>query len=476
MNRSILIVICDFLLVSLLVFSTPDLSKVTGENGALVANTASTAAAATNAPSAGKDLANVMRTALTEEQQKREQLMSELQRTRQNAEHQQTLLSENQKRLQSYEQEQANLKEQYAAAQTNISALNQQLTTRSSEVNASKEQLGSLQVDIQKQQEQSEILKRQLEDLQKANQAAIAERERLTNQLQMAELETKHANETAAQAEEQVKYERAEKARLEQQATKLAEGVKTLASKSGELAQEIRENRPLASNTIFNDFVTNAVDVQFIATRPGFFGGETTKDRATKTVLVTDGTNTFGLCHVQDTPLAFTIPPTDWQGLTATMEHNGAQVALPTLSFSSADPRVVMMSLKQPQAAQLGIKVYRLSSDPYKFQDAVLVGAQEGYYGECKFQIDVKTPDYVKLDRSFVKGLFGAFNPSRGDLVFSRTGELLGIMANNSYCMVIRKFDSSATFNLGKNMRTQYLPDTLSQFYVAVQRLPAELQ
>lgn len=475
MNRSILIVICDFLLVSLLVFSTPDLTKVTGENGDMATTPAPTAAA-TNAPSAGKDLANVMRTALTEEQQKREQLMGELQRSRQSAAQQQTLLSENQKRLQSYEQEQANLKEQYASAQTNISALSQQLTARSSEANASKEQLGTLQVDIQKQQEQSEALKRQLADLEKANQAAISERDRLTNQLQLAQLETKHANETAAQAQEQVVYERAEKARLEQQATKLAEGVKTLASKSGELAQEIRENRPLTSNTIFNNFVTNAVDIQFTATRPGFFGGEAKKDRATKTVLVTDGTNTFGLCHVQDTPLAFTIPPTDWQGLTATMQHDSALVALPTLSFSRSDPRVVMMAIQPPQASQLGIKVYHLSADPFKFQDAVIVGAQEGYYGECRFQVDVKTPDYVKLDRSFLKGLFGAFNPSRGDLVFSRTGELLGIMANNSYCMVIRKYDSSATFDLGKDMHAQYLPDTLTQFYVAVQRLPAELQ
>lgn len=474
MNRSILIVICDFLLVSLLVFSTPDLSKVTGENGAMTSTPMPTAA--TNAPSAGRDLANVMRTALTEEQQKREQLMGELQRSRQSAEQQQTLLSESQKRIQSYEQEQANLKQQYAAAQTNISALNQQLTVRSSEATASKEQLGALQVDIQKQQDQSEALKRQLADLEKANQAAIAERERLTNQLQLAELETKHANETAAQAQQQVEYERAEKARLEQQATKLAEGVKTLASKSGELAQEIRQSRPLASNTIFNDFVTNAVDIQFTATRPGFFGGEAKKDRATKTILVTDGTNTFALCHVQDTPLTFGIPPTDWLSLTATMQHDGNQISLPTLSFASADPRVIMMALKQPEVTQLGTKVYKLSSDPYKFQDAVLVGAQEGYYGECRFQIDVKTPDYVRLDRSFIKGLFGAFNPSRGDLVFSRTGELLGIMANDSYCMMIRKFNSTATFDLGKNMRTQYLPDTLSQFYVAIQRLPSELQ
>jgi hypothetical protein len=292
----------------------------------------------------------------------------------------------------------------------------------------------------------------------------------------LADLERRHATEEAAQAQQQVQFEREEKVRLEQQATKLAEGVKSLASKSGELAQEIRENRPLASNTIFNDFVTNAVDVQFSATRPGFFGGETTKARDTKTVLVTDGTNTFAMCHVQDTPLAFAVPAIDWDGLTGMMQHDGDQVTLQSLSFSRPDPRVVLMSINRPDAARLGAKVYRLSADPFKFQDAVLVGAQEGYYGECKFQIDVRTPDYVKLDRSLLKGLFGAFNPSRGDLVFSRTGELLGIMANDTYCMVIRKFDSSATFQLGQSMRSQYLPDTLARFYVSIQRLPPELQ
>jgi hypothetical protein len=61
-------------------------------------------------------------------------------------------------------------------------------------------------------------------------------------------------------------------------------------------------------------------------------------------------------------------------------------------------------------------------------------------------------------------------------LVFSRTGELLGIMANNTYCMVIRKFKSDATFQLGQSMRAQYLPDTLARFSVSIQQLPMELQ
>ena len=92
------------------------------------------------------------------------------------------------------------------------------------------------------------------------------------------------------------------------------------------------------------------------------------------------------------------------------------------------------------EAAQLGCKVYPVASDPYKFQDAVLIGAEGDYYGECSFQIDVNTPDYVKLDRNLLKGLFGKFNPSRGDLVFSRTGELLGVMANGTYCLMMHEF------------------------------------
>ena len=71
MNRSILIVICDFLLVSLLVFSTPDTDEDHWRDGR---EPRCRSEQATNAPSGGKDLAMVMRSALTEEQQKREQL------------------------------------------------------------------------------------------------------------------------------------------------------------------------------------------------------------------------------------------------------------------------------------------------------------------------------------------------------------------------------------------------------------------
>jgi len=270
--------------------------------------------------------------------------------------------------------------------------------------------------------------------------------------------------------QDEVKAERAEK-------TKLAEGVTALASKSGELAKEVREvreNRPLASNTIYNDFITNRLDARFDAFRPGLLAAD--KRKETQTVLVSDGRNTFALCHVQDTPLTLWNPGTDWEALAGTLSYKTSTVPMSSLSFYLQDPRVVLVPVSTNQARQLGSKVYAISPDPFKFQDAVLVGTRESYYGECKFEIDVTTPDYLKLDRNVLKGMFGKFNPSRGDLVFSRTGQLLGIMANSTYCMMIRNIDPAATFQFGQDMKQQHTGGTLSALYAQVSQLPAKLQ
>ena len=96
--------------------------------------------------------------------------------------------------------------------------------------------------------------------------------------------------------------------------------------------------------------------------------------------------------------------------------------------------------------------------------------------GGIVWRLDGEAFYYVRLDRSVLKGLFGKFNPSRGDLVFSRTGEVLGIMANDTYCLVIRKFDATSTFKLSQSLRAQDLSDTLAHYYVSIGKLPAELQ
>ena len=478
MNRSILIVICDFLLISLLAFSTVDINKVTDQKAQrplkLELNTNQVA-------DAGKDLAAVMRLALDEERKGRSQLVGELTHAREQLGKQQAMLGESEKQIQTFQQEvqskeeqaqklqqqQADLQQQYATAQANLQSLNQQLQNSSAESVLSKEKLAAMEAELKKKVDDSSALQQQLAQLTQSNQTVLNEKQQLATQLQVAEVEKRSATEQVARMQDEVKAERAEKA-------KLAEGVSALASKSSELAKEVRENRPLAPNEIFNQFVTNRVGARLDAFRTGVLGSD--RRRETQTILVSDGRNTFALCHVQDTPLTLWNPGTDWEALTGTLTHNSAAVSIRSLSFHLQDPRVILIPVTDPQARELGCKAYPISPDPFKFQDAVLIGTRDNYYGECKFEIDVTTPDYLKLDRNVLKGLFGKFNPSRGDLVFSRTGQLLGIMANSTYCMMIKNFDPAATFQFGQDIRQQHTGGTLAALYAQISQLPSKLQ
>ena len=475
MNRSILIVICDFLLVSLLYFS--DISR-TEESSQQTAQPVM----ATNQADTGKDLTVVMKQALEEERKNRDQLLGELSRTRQAAVQEHTLLGEQEQKVQTYQQQlqlreqeaqqlqqqQANLQTQFLLAQTNVQALNQQLQGTSAEALMSREKLAAMEAEMRKQMEQAASLQKQITQLSQSNQVVLNEKQQLNTQLQVAQAEKRSATQLAERMQDEVKVERAEKA-------KLAEGVAVLANQSGQLAKEVRENRPLAPNTIFSEFSTNQVEARFDAVRPGFLG-ESSRHKETQTVLVSDGTNTFALCHVQDTPLSLSSQGSDWEGLTGTLSHESTAFAISNVTFCWPDPRIVLIPVTQAQVKQLGCKVYHVSPDPYKFQDAVLVGAREGYYGQCKFELDLSTPEYLKLDRSFLRGLFGKFNPSRGDLVFTDQGELLGMMANSTYCLMLRSFDSAATFRCGPDVRAQHTGDTLARLYSMVSGLPYKLQ
>lgn len=476
MNRSILIVICDFLLVSLLVFSTPDITKVANPDAPRNLKLEM----ATNQVDTAQDVTAVMRQALDEERRNRDQLLGELTKTRESLNQQQTLVSEREKQVQSFRQqletkeqesarlaqERANLQQQFDASQTNLQALSQQLHSSSTEALLSKEKLAAMEAEAKKQSDQAAALQQQLANLAQSNQVVMAEKQQLSGQLQVAVAEKRAATEQAARMQEEVKVERAEKA-------KLAEGVKALATKSDQLAQEVRENRPLAPNTIFFEFLTNRVQATFNAVRTGQSSG---KRKETQTVLVTDGTNTYALCHIQDTPFSLANPSTDWEGLSGTLNRGPVGFPIHSVIFTLQDPRVVIMPVQPSEVRQFGCNTYRVSTDPYKFQDAVLVGAEEGYYGECKFQIDVTTPGYVRLDRSVLRGLFGKFNPSRGDLVFSKNGELLGIMANSAYCMMLQSFDGSARFQFGEDVRDQHPAATLTLLSSVVTGLPFKLQ
>ena len=472
MNRSILIVICDFLLLSLLTFST-DMNQMADDNTQRSAH----ADVTTNeVVQPGKDLMALMNQALADERKGREQLQQQLTSARTTAGSQQEALTradqENarlQQQAAGLQQETAGLQQQYAAAQTNLESLTRQLQNNSAQAQMSQQKLASTEAEAQKQAELAAALKRQLDQLTQSNQLAQTAQQKLAGQLQLSEAERQAALDRAALMQQDVQVARAEN-------TRLAEGFKSLATNSSQLTQEIRENRALAPNTIFSEFVTNRVQTAIYAARTGFLGMDASKDKQAQTILVSDGTNTYAIGHVDDTPLTLWDPGTDWDGLTGKLTGHSSEVPIRSVSFNRDDPRVVMFPLSQADAQRLGDKVYRISSDPYKFQDAVLIGADDGYYGQCDFQIDLSTPQYVKLDRSLLRGLFGKFNPSRGDVVFSRTGQLLGIMVNSTYCLMLHDFAAAATLPFKSDVREEHTGTTLARLYDNIFQMPQKLQ
>lgn len=500
MNRSILIVIADFLLISLLAFSDFDSNKLAERRPADQTVTTPTV----DGLALNQDLVGVLKGAADEERRAKEQLAGELalskeeirghldvmaERETQNRILQQDLQRKEQQ-TQQLEQERRALQQQYAAAQTNLQVLTQQLKATANGALITREKLQATEAELHKELEASAAMQKQLAQLEQNRQALETDKTKLADKLRLTEAEKRAATEQLATLQGEVQTVRTEKAQILQHADKLAEGVTTLAQSSDKLAErvstlakssvdltkEVRENRPLGANTIFTEFVTNRVHAQFQASRSGLLGIGLKRERETETVLVTDGTSIVALCHVDDTPLVLWTPGTDWEKLTGTLSRATKQLPIERMSFYLMDPRIVMMPVTAAQAQQLGCRIYRIASDPFKFQDAVLVGAREGYYGECKFQVDMSTPQYVKMDRSLFRGLFGKFNPSRSDLVLTMTGELLGIMANSTYCIVIHNFKAAETLKFGDNMRAQRSAEMLSQFHLQITQLPLKLQ
>jgi hypothetical protein len=472
MNRSILIVLCDFLLVSLLAFSTVDINKVAhpGAPPMMQSNTPD------KRVTGRQDLGDVMRLALDEERRNRDQLVGELSQARALAGQQSRQIQDVQGQLQTKEQQAARLQEaenelrrQFTAAQTNIENLNRQLRATTLESVISKEERAAMEAEARKQTEKANALESRLAQMQKNSQLMASEQEDLRNKLAMSEAANRSAIVQMSQLQEEVDAQRRENA-------KLSEGVKALAAKSSELAQEIRVSRPMSPNQVFDELITNRVAARFSALKPGIFGMDSTRERQSQTVLATDGTNIFALCHVQDTPLTLWSPGTQWEELTGALMRGASAFSIRSLSFCTMDPRVVLIPVPAAEARALGCKVYHFCSDPYLFQDAVVAGTRGNYYGECKFQIDLTTPQYLKMDHNSLKGLFGKFNPSSGDLVLSKTGELLGVMANNSYCVMVRRFEPAATFRFGPESRHQPTARTLATLYSVVASLPTKLQ
>ena len=456
MNKTLLLIICDFLLLNLLALTNWEKASP-----ATPSSKPMPAAQAANIATKDDDIVSVMKLSLEDEKAQREQLSQKLQST--------------ETTLQLREQDLTQVSSTLADTQKTAADLSQKYAAASRDATMTKEQLAQLQKDLAERQAEAERQKKMLADLEKQQAEAREKIENLSVSVKVAEQEKQMLRATADSLKVQVEAERQERIKVQQTTTQLAQGVGQLAESSTALTKEIRDNRPINVNVLFNDFLANRVQTTFTGTRPGLFGIKTEVTQ-TKTVFVTDGHDTVALVHLNDTPFDLIGPAWDWKTLKAEFSGGNYRTPSPALVFLSIDPRVVALPVTPEQVAALGVRPYKTVLEPFKFTDAVLISSGGAGYGEVPFKLDPTNPSYVRMDNRLVRRLFGDFSPSRGDLVMSKTGELLGIMVNSDYCALVNNFLPSYTLRTGDDLVTRPTSGPLNDLINRRRTLPFRLQ
>jgi X-X-X-Leu-X-X-Gly heptad repeat protein len=463
MNKTLLLIMCDFMLLNLLALTRWE--KAEPQHTQL-----ETAAprAAVNAPAVNADMVELMRISLEDEKSSRDQLAAQLSSA-------QGSLSEREKNLAALQQQKGQLESTLTATQSSARELEQRYTASAQEASMSKEQLAKMQRELEERRAEADRQKAELARMEKQNAEARQRIENLNVAVRVAEQEKQLIAQNLTEAKQQVEVERLERTKVQEQTAQLTQGVGQLAEKSGELSKEIRENRPINPNVIFTEFLANRVQTKITTRRPGLFS-PTVKDKDTQTILVSDGNKVYALMHLSDTPFTLSEVPTDYDQVSGRLTRGSFNAPVAELQFLRLDPRVLVAPVDESLAALMGAKIYQLAKEPFKFPEAVLVRADDGRYGETPFRIDQSNSSYVKLDNRIVTRMFGEIAPKRGDLVFSKTGEIIGIMVNNDFCAVLGNFTPAHTLKTGDASPDPKTSVILSDLYTRWQRLPFKLQ
>lgn len=462
MNKTLLLILCDFLLLNLLALTRWE--QVTPERNRTYVKAAQKEEG--ESPGPANDLVDLMRVSLEDEQKAREAVAGQLESTKEQLENRETQLSATEKEKAAIA---ADLQKKTEEAQR----IEERAEAAARDAEARRLRIAQLQRDLEQREQEAARQKEAVDRLEREQAVARDKIEGLNVAVKVAEQEKRLLRDNLEAAKSEVITIREEKQKIQEQAGVLAEGVGKLADSSTELTKEIRDNRPINANTLFADFLANQISADLQTRRSGLLGAITSSS-STKTVLISDGTNIYSIMHASDTPLSFD-PPIEYESFHGTLHSPAGDVAVSAIAYYQHDPRVALVPVDAATATRLGTRVYSLASDPFKFPEAVLVSSNGRYYGEIEFKLDASTPRYVKMKSHILSRLFGDFSPSKGDLVFSKTGELLGMMVSSTYCAVLLELPILTRVPTGDNAAGLGTRDKLDAVRTALSRVSAKV-
>ena len=444
MNKTLLLILCDFLLLNLLALTRWDKNELPPAPPS-----------AAQPVSAREDVVAALRLTLEEEKANREKLAHDLATTRDESSSRATVLDQ---------------------ARARTTELSERLTKAEQESLRLAQQAG---IETERNRAALEAARAEALALRQAEEKLKKEGEALRSQLTAATVTARTSEERARQVEITLRNAEEEKKKLLEQNQSLSQGVTRLAEKSGEITQEIREFRPIAPNSLYADYLNRRATLSIVTERTSAQGSGPRR-REWKSILLTDGTRTAALISLEQTPFTFGDAGGSWKSLAGSLTLPAPAdfpQPIPTLhSLRQGDPRLLLLSLSGSEAKSAGTAPYRLATDPFRFPKSLLISPRGDGYGECAFRLSPDLPGYLEMDSRFLNRLQGEYAPSSGDLVLTLGGEFLGLMINDSFCARVTSLETAIPLPLDSKGAQQSVGSALTTLQRAAAKLDSRLR
>lgn len=523
MNKTLMLVICDFLLLSMLALARFDPPEEKPE-----ATLDATASSAT----AEAELIELLEESLQAEQGSRENLSSDLQETRETLQEKARQLEEREAAL---AETMANLEATSAEAEALAKAKAEAEATKA-ELAAEREQLAErfekTRVELQQASEErvelaqtlgtiraaSSVSDERLKQTEKALREREAELARREAELKAAEAEKARLAQEQAELNKALEVsdterrllaqnltkEQQEKAQALARADRLSENVGTLGQGVSELGQgvsqigqgvsqlgqevttiaqsseamkkEMEAARPQTMSEIFTRFQKNRATIRFTSREQGLLGGTVERSYESQSILVKgkDG-NYYLVTHSNNSPFSLS-KSARVESATLNITAGGGNLRVNQIGFLATDPRLIFIPLPKIFAESSGLESFNLALQPERWEEAVLVKNDESNFGRTEFRRLTSSARFLKMERPALGELFADFAASRGDLAFTKNSQFIGLLTDTRYAVVIDDFLAGAVLNLGSGFDPASAGDTVEKLKDRVQQLPEEVR
>lgn len=519
-----MLVICDFLLLSMLA-----LARFDPPEDPPAATLDATASSAT----AEAELIELLEESLASELTSRENLTDDLTETREDLQAKARELSEREAAL---ELTQQNLEEKSAEAaelektKAEIEAQQKRLAEEKAKVEAERAQLAErfddtrtelekanserveLATTLGQLKEESSVAKERLVQTEEeliAREIALAEREaalkvaeeekqrlatesiELNRKLEVAQAERKlleqnldqeQVEKKQLQAEKEAAFARADRlgenvSELGKGVSQIGEGMNTIQQASDKIQKEIEASRPQTMSEIFTRFQKNRATIRFTAMEKPLIGAPVQRSYESKSILIADTEGTIYLVtHTNDTPFAFSKNPNNVSAVSLSVSLAGRNLTINQVGFLGTDPRLLFIPLPKQLVTSTGLETFELALQPERWEEAVLVKNDESNFGRTGFRRLTSSDRFLKMDRPTLGELFSDFASSRGDLAFTKNGQFIGALSDTNHAVVIEGFLAAGIINIGTNYKAVDHATTIDRLKDRVRKLPAEVQ